>query len=74
MSLLFSVIFPQAQLVSFLLLLKCKSDGSFDLILFFEPIFSLYYKIHTYSGAHPVTCPVGTRGSLPIVKVTGVYS
>jgi hypothetical protein len=33
---------------------------------------SLFSTVQTYSGAHPASCPVGTRGSFPGVKWPGI--
>jgi hypothetical protein len=33
--------------------------------------FSLHHCVQTGSGAHPASCPVGTRGSFPGGKAAG---
>jgi hypothetical protein len=33
--------------------------------------FSLHHRIHNGSGAHPTSCPMGTRGSFPGGKAAG---
>jgi hypothetical protein len=35
--------------------------------------FSLHYRLQNGSGAHPVSYPMGTRGSFPVGKVTGAW-
>jgi hypothetical protein len=36
--------------------------------------FSLHHRIQTDSGAHPASCPMGTRGSFPGGKATRAWS
>jgi hypothetical protein len=33
--------------------------------------FSLHHRVHTGSGAHPASYPMGTRGSFPGIKAPG---
>jgi hypothetical protein len=33
--------------------------------------FSLHRRVHNGSGAHPASCPMGTRGSFPGGKAAG---
>jgi len=36
-----------------------------------DGVFSLCHYVQTGSGAHPASCPLGTRGSYPRVKCPG---
>jgi hypothetical protein len=36
--------------------------------------FSLHHRVHTGSGAHPVSYPMGTKGSFPGDKEAGAWS
>jgi hypothetical protein len=36
--------------------------------------FSLHHRVQNGSGAHPASCPMGTRGSFPGRKAAGVWN